>query len=172
VELIACQHAYIPQIRDIFNEAILNSTALYDYHERTLETVTTWFENKQCNAYPVIGAVDAGGELLGFGTYGAFRAWPAYKYTVEHSIYVRQGHRGMGIGKALLQAIMTRAGEQGFHNIIGGIDSENMVSIRLHQKAGFILCGRIRHAGFKFNRWLDLEFHQLILPTPAQPVDG
>jgi len=169
---ILCDSAFAPQILEIFNDAILNSTALYDYKPRTLEMMKSWFEVKQKGNYPVIGAVNEGGELLGFGSYGTFRAWPGYKYSVEHSIYVDKRFRGQGIGRVLLQEVIERARDQNYHVLVGGIDSQNAVSIRLHQKLGFQHCGTIRQAGFKFGRWLDLDFYQLILETPTQPVEG
>lgn len=172
MKTILCDSSFATQILDILNEAILNSTALYDYRPRTPEMMTSWFQAKQKGNYPVIGAVNETGELLGFGSYGTFRAWPAYKYSVEHSIYVDKRFRGQGIGKALLQQVIDRARDQNYHVLIGGIDSQNTISIRLHQQFGFQHSGTIRQAGFKFGRWLDLDFYQLILQTPAQPVEG
>jgi len=156
----------------IFNEAIVNSTALYDYQPRTPEMMTAWFETKAKAKFPVIGIENDAGELMGFASYGTFRAWPAYKYSVEHSVYVDTRFRGQGIGKRLLQEIITAAQGQDYHTLIGCIDASNAVSIRLHQAAGFEPCGNIRQAGFKFGRWLDIVFYQLILSTPARPMDG
>ncbi len=172
MNLIRCDRSFSEQILVIFNDAILNSTALYDYKPRTAEMMEAWFENKQKGSFPVIGAVDEGGELLGFASYGTFRAWPAYKYSVEHSIYVAAPHRGKGFGKLLLQEIIGAAREQSYHVLIGGIDSQNTASIILHKRFGFEHAGTIRQAGFKFGRWLDLDFYQLILETPARPMDG
>jgi phosphinothricin acetyltransferase len=172
MNLIRCDASYSDQILAIFNDAILNSTALYDYQPRTKESMATWFENKKKGNFPVIGALGAGGELLGFASYGTFRAWPAYKYSVEHSIYVASPHRGKGVGKLLLQELINVAGEQNYHVLIGGIDSANVVSISLHKRFGFQHAGTIRQVGFKFGRWLDLDLYQLILATPARPMDG
>lgn len=172
MKTIRCDDSLSEQILSIFNDAILNSTALYDYKPRTPEMMKTWFEAKQRGNFPVIGMVDDGGELLGFGSYGTFRAWPAYKYSVEHSIYVEKRFRGQGIGARLLEEIIHAARSQSYHVLIGGIDSQNAASIRLHRRFGFQHAGTIRQVGFKFGRWLDLDFYQLILETPAQPVDG
>jgi phosphinothricin acetyltransferase len=172
MNLIRCDATFAEQILAIFNDAILHSTALYDYKPRSRESMTAWFENKQKGNFPVIGAVGEAGELLGFGSYGTFRAWPAYKYSVEHSIYVAAKHRGKGIGKVLLQEIINTARQQNYHVLIGGIDSQNTASIQLHTRLGFQPAGTIRQVGFKFGRWLDLDFYQLTLDTPAQPVDG
>lgn len=160
------------QILDIFNDAILNSTALYDYKPRTMDMMAAWFEAKAKGNYPVIGFVTPEGELLGFGSYGTFRAWPAYKYTVEHSLYVAPKRRGAGLGRMLLREIITCAQQQNYHVLVGGIDSQNTTSIALHKKFGFEHAGTIRQAGFKFGRWLDLDFYQLILSTPTEPRDG
>ena len=130
-----------------------------------------WFAAKRAGRYPVIGVV-SGEQLTGFASYGSFRAWPAYKYSVEHSVYVHSDHRGKGIGKALMTRLIDVAAEQQYHVMVGGIDVENEASIALHQRLGFTHAGTIRQAGFKFGRWLDLAFYQRILPTPSDPVDG
>jgi len=173
MQLVQCtRKRHAEAILAIFNDAILNSTALYDYKPRTHEMMDAWFEIKAKGKYPVIGVENDSGELMGFGSYGTFRAFPAYKYTVEHSIYVDARFRGQGIGKRLLREIITAAQQQDYHVLVGAIDSSNSVSIRLHQALGFTPCGTIRQAGFKFNCWLDLVFYQLLLPTPAEPRDG
>lgn len=157
---------------DIFNDAIVNSTALYDYKPRALESMAGWFKAKEAGRYPVIGAVGEGGELLGFASYGPFRAWPAYKYSIEHSVYVHKAHRGKGIGPALMGQLIAAAKEQQYHCMVGGIDIANAGSIAMHEKLGFRHAGTIQHAGFKFGRWLDLGFWQLLLETPQEPRDG
>nr|WP_217345759.1 GNAT family N-acetyltransferase [Noviherbaspirillum sp. L7-7A]MBV0880088.1 GNAT family N-acetyltransferase [Noviherbaspirillum sp. L7-7A] len=159
-------------ILDIFNDAILHSTALYDYKPRTAQNMADWFAAKARGNFPVLGLENEDGSLAGFGSYGTFRAWPAYKYTVEHSVYVHPSQRGRGIGLALMQQLIAAAREQQYHVLIGGIDMENQASIALHTRLGFVHAGTIRQAGFKFGRWLDLGFYQLTLDTPLQPVDG
>jgi phosphinothricin acetyltransferase len=173
MHLIDCtyeQHAI--EILAILNEAIANSTALYDYKPRSLENMVKWFEGKAVGAYPVIGVISDEGNLLGFGSYGPFRAFPAYKYTVEHSVYVQASQRGKGIGKVLLHALIERASAQNYHVMVAAIDKQNQASTLLHEKLGFTHAGTIAQAGFKFGRWLDLALYQLILKTPAHPVDG
>jgi len=173
MKFIECTYAeHAEAILAIFNDAIINSTALYDYQARTLDNMVTWFAAKQAGNFPVIGAVDEQGKLLGFASYGTFRAWPAYKYTIEHSLYVHQDHRGKGLGPMLLEKLIATATEQQYHTMIGGIDIENSGSIALHKRFGFTHAGTIKEAAFKFERWLDLGFYQLILPTPVHPVDG
>ena len=172
MKIIRCDPTHAEPILAIFNEAIVNSTALYDYKPRTPAMMQAWFEAKTKGDYPVIGAINDEGTLLGFASYGTFRAWPAYKYTVEHSVYVDTRFRGQGLGKALLREVISAATAHDYHLLIGGIDAANTVSIALHRSLGFSHCASIKQAGFKFGRWLDLEFYQLILPSPAMPVDG
>ena len=161
----------LPEILDIFNDAILNSTALYDYKTRTMDMMNTWYADKQKGNFPIIGAFDQNNILLGFSTYGMFRVRPAYKYSVEHSVYVRSDKRGNGIGKILLKEIIKKANEQNFHVMVAGIDAANTISILLHEKEGFEFCGLIKQSGYKFGKWLDLAFYQLILKTPVNPVE-
>lgn len=156
----------------MFNEAILTSTALFDYEPRAPESMVAWFGAKERGNFPVIGVEDAEGRLLGFASYGTFRAWPAYKYSVEHSVYVHKDHRGKGLGRILMQALISAARDQGYHVLVGGIEATNSGSIALHEALGFSHAGTLRQAGFKFGRWLDLSFYQLILETPAHPSDA
>jgi len=173
MKLVACEpRRHSAAILAIFNEAIASSTALYDYTSRTPADMTTWFDVKARKNYPVIGLENDAGELMGFASYGQFRERPAYKYTVEHSIYVDTRFRGQGLGRRLLQEIISAAQKQNFHVLIGGIDASNAVSIKLHESLGFTHCGTIQQSGFKFGRWLDLALYQKILATPARPVDG
>lgn len=169
MKLISCSRDYSQAILDILNEEILHSTALYDYHPRNIDSMAMWFDVKQKNHFPVFGLVDERDQLVAFGSYGTFRAWPAYKYTVEHSLYVHKSHRRKGYGKLILQELINDATRRQYHNLIAGIDSENLSSKKLHEDLGFTRCGRITHAGYKFSRWLDLDFYQLLLPTPAHP---
>ena len=173
MHLIDCTHAgHAEAILDILNEAIVHSTALYDYVPRPLAAMDAWFATKQAAGFPVIGAVDDDGVLLGFASYGVFRERPAYKYSVEHSVYVHKNQRSKGIGVALMQALIAEARVRGVHVMVGGIDVGNRSSIAMHERLGFVHAGTIREAGFKFGRWLDVGFWQLLLDTPTDPVDG
>ncbi len=173
MQIINCDPAqHAPAVLAILNEAIAHSTAIYDYRPRTMEMMAGWFAAKAKGGFPVIGAVNEAGELMGFASYGVFRAWPAYKYTVEHSVYVDARFRSQGVGWRLLEELICAAQKQNVHVMVGVIDAANEVSIALHRKLGFVHAGTISQAGFKFGRWLDLAFYQLTLPTPDQPVDG
>jgi L-amino acid N-acyltransferase len=172
MQVIECNASHSESILAILNDAIVNSTALYDYKPRAPETMTAWFDAKQRGNFPVIGVSSDEGELMGFASYGAFRPWPAYKYTVEHSLYVAKPYRRQGVGSLLLSSTIERATSQDYHVLVGGIDSTNAVSIALHERFGFEHVATMRQVGFKFGRWLDLRFYQLTLKTPAAPVDG
>ena len=168
-----CQLAAdLPAIQQILNEVIKTSTALYDYEPRSIEQVTAWATQKMSTGLPLRGAYDDHGELLGFATFGPFRPQPAYKYTVEHSIYVKDGHQGKGIATALMTDLLEKAECDQYHVIVGCIDADNHASIALHKKFEFVHCGTVKQAGFKFGRWLDAAFYQKILSTPTHPVDG
>lgn len=171
--LIECTHARHAQaILAIFNEAIVTSTALYDYRPRPPESMEAWFAAKDKGGFPVLGFEDEAGTLLAFGSYGTFRAWPAYKYTVEHSVYVHPDHRGQGLGLKVMQALIEAARLRDVHALVGAIDAGNAASRALHERLGFSHVGTLPQVGFKFGRWLDLVFYQLLLETPRQPVDG
>jgi L-amino acid N-acyltransferase YncA len=173
VRIVECNHAeHAPRILAILNDAIVTSTALFDYAPRPPQSMVEWFRAKDARRCPVLGAMSDEGELLGFATYGPFRAWPAYKYTVEHSVYVHRDHRRRGIARALMVRLIAVAEAQDYHVMVAGIDAANRASIALHVELGFLPAGTIHQAGFKFGRWLDLAFYERVLRTPSDPVDG
>lgn len=152
----------LPQLLDIYNDIILHTTAVYDYEPHTLDMRRQWFETKRQQSFPVFVAEEHG-IILGFSSIGSFRAWAAYKYSVENSIYVRADVRGKGIGKMLLQPLIEASKALGMHTIIAGIDATNAASIQLHKNFGFEKVAHFKQVGYKFNRWLDLTFLQLML---------
>lgn len=172
MKIVQCTYdRHATQILELFNEVIATSTALFDYKPRTTESMAAWFKAKENGSFPVIGAENDFGQLMGFASYGTFRAWPAYKYSVEHSVYVHKDHRGRGLGRMLLTEAIKVARQQEYHMLVGCIESTNSGSIALHESLGFAHAGTLREAGFKFGRWLDVAFYQLILRTPTQPRD-
>lgn len=146
----------------IINHAILHSTALYDYAIRSYEQQKNILEDKINKNFPVIVA-ELDGNVVGFGMYSEFRFREAYKFTVEHSVYVNENFHGKGIGKLLLQELITLARKQNLHTMIAVIDSENQGSVEFHEKFGFKTVGIIKESGYKFDRWLHSVFMQLIL---------
>ncbi|GAB4137031.1 MAG: GNAT family N-acetyltransferase [Cyanobacteria bacterium J069] len=173
--------ADIPGILSIYNDAILHTTAVYDYEPHTLEMRQAWFASKQAEGYPVLVAVadavadaveadrenppqaDEPPAILGYAALGPFRAWAAYQYTAESSVYVAAPTRGRGIGQRLLAPLIEAAKARGLHALIAGIDADNIASLRLHQRFGYEEVGTLRQVGYKFDRWLDLKFLELLL---------
>lgn len=153
----------IEGILEIVNDAILNTTAIYDYDVRTLNEQIDWFKAKEAHNFPILVAVDENDSVLGFGTYGDFRVKIGYRFTVEHSVYVKEGLSGKGIGKQILSALIDTAKKQKLHAMIGLIDAENVGSIAFHEKFGFEKSGMLREVGYKFDKWLDVQLMQLIL---------
>ena len=144
------------------NDAVQNTTSIYDYHPRTEGFVENWFVQKQKDKMPVL-VYELENQVIGYGSYGIFRAWDAYRFSVEHSVYVHKDHRGKGIGRRLLEALILQAKTDGYHTMIAGIDSDNTASMCLHATLGFKEAGRFSEVGFKFDRWLNLVFMQLML---------
>jgi len=154
------------QVMAIYNEVIRNTTAVYSDAEFDAASGRIWFESKLSSGFPCVVARDAAG-VAGFGAFGTFRAWPCYRHSVEHSVHVRADRRGQGVGRALLRELMARAATMGKHVMVAAIDTENAASIRLHESMGFSHVGHFREVGFKFGRWLDLEFLQCIIPRTS-----
>ena len=152
----------LPGILAIFNDVIATTTAVYREEPVSLDERRTWMRSRLAAGYPVLVAKDAQG-VAGFASFGEFRAWPCYRHTVEHTVHVRSDVRGQGIGRTLLEALVARASTLGKHVLVAGIDADNAVSLRLHQRLGFEEVGRFREVGHKFDRWLDLVFLQRLL---------
>ena len=149
----------LPGLLAIYNDVIATSTAVYSYLPVTLEDRLQWWRTRVASGYPVLVATDQSA-VLGFATFGDFRAWPGYRFTVEHSVHVRADRRGEGIGKELVEALFPRAAALGKHVMIAGVDAANAASIRFHERLGFEQVGHLREVGYKFDRWLDLAFLQ------------
>jgi len=152
----------LPQLLTIYNDIILHTTAVYDYEPHTLEMRQAWFKVKQDQGFPVFVA-EEDGKILGFSSIGPFRAWAAYKYSVENSVYVSAEQRGKGIGKLLIPPLIDASKKMEMHTIIAGIDASNEASLKLHKSFGFEEVAHFKEVGWKFERWLDLKFLQLIV---------
>jgi phosphinothricin acetyltransferase len=152
----------LPSILEIVNHAILNTTAIYDYNPRSLEEQTVIFENKNAKNFPTFVA-EQNNEIVGFGTYDTFRTKVGYRFTVEHSVYVKEGFAGKGIGQLLMEELISTAKKENYHIMIGVIDASNENSIRFHEKFGFESMGILKEVGFKFDRWLDANLMTLKL---------
>ena len=151
--------ADFPGLVAIYNEVIASSTAIYASEPVTLGNRLEWWRTRVAQGYPVLVAADASG-VTGFASFGDFRTWPGYRFTVEHSVHVRADCRGQGVGTQLLTALLPRAAACNKHIMIGGVDAANSASIRFHERLGFTQAGHLREVGYKFDRWLDLVFLQ------------
>lgn len=159
----------IAGITAIYNDAVENTTAIWNDTKIDAANRTAWLADRQRAGYPVLVAVDDGGSVLGYASFGDWRAWDGYRHTVEHSVYVRADRRGNGIGKALMLALIDRARGIGKHVMVAGIEAGNIGSIRLHEQLGFENVGLLKEVGTKFGAWLDLAFLQLTLDTRTAP---
>ena len=149
-------------ILEILNYEIVHTIAIYDYNEKSYEELLDWFQKKQQKGMPVIVA-EIEGVVVGFGTYDGFRKKDAYQFSVEHSVYIQHTHRRIGIGRSLLQELIQLAKKSGYHAMLAGLDASNRGSYEFHKKHGFKEVGTFKEVGFKFNKWLDLTFMQLLL---------
>jgi len=147
----------------IYNDAVLKTTATYDYEPRSLEHRLAWFEDHEAHGFPVFVAADDAGRILGWSALNRFHERFGYRFTTENSVYVAEEHRGKGLGKLLLEPLINAAQTRGFHAILACIDADNQASIRLHARFGFETVAHFHQVGFKFNRWLDVVYMEKLL---------
>jgi L-amino acid N-acyltransferase len=158
----------LPAILAIYNQVIATSTAVYALEPATLDERRAWFTSRSAIGFPIVIATDSGDDVLGFASFADWRGtWPGYRYTVEHSVHVRNDVRGRGIGRALVESLFPLALGLGKHVMIGSIDAANDASIRFHERLGFERVAHFREVGHKFGRWLDLVFMQRFLDPPG-----
>lgn len=156
-----------PGIAHIYNDAVRNTTAIWNEVIVDADNRLAWMRERCRLGYPVLVAVDAHERVIGYASFGDWRAFDGYRHTVEHSVYVDQSARRAGVGRALLAALIVRARSLGKHVMVGAIEAGNEASIALHLKLGFERSGHMKEVGTKFGRWLDLAFLQLRLDDLA-----
>lgn len=149
----------LPAILAIFNQVIETSTAVYRDVGVPLEERRDWMLGRQAKGFPVLVA-EAGAGPVGFASFGSYRDYPGYRFTVEHSVHVDAGQRGTGVGSALLTGLIERGEAMRMRTMLGMIDADNAGSIRFHERHGFAQTGRLREVGYKFGRWLDVVVMQ------------
>lgn len=148
-------------INDIYNHYVLHSTCTYQEEPEPLDGRQLWFRNHG-ERHPVIVA-ESDGQVVGWGSLSPYHTRSAYRRTVENSVYVHHRHYRRGIGSLLLQELIVCARALGHHAIIAGIDAEQTASVGLHAKFQFVKVGQLKQLGFKFGRWLDVIYMELIL---------
>jgi len=152
----------LPAILAIYNDAVVNSTAIWNWSPVDLANREAWFEARAAQGYPILVA-DLGTGAVAYASFGDWRPFDGYRHTVEHSVYVAGEARGIGLGLTLLDGLVEEARRLGKHVMLGGIDATNAASLALHRKAGFVETARMPQVGRKFDRWLDLVFMQRML---------
>ncbi|MCG7372315.1 N-acetyltransferase family protein [Pseudomonas luteola] len=155
----------LPGILAIYNDAVENTTAIWNETLVDLANRRTWLADRTAQGFPVLVARDAAGEVVGYASYGTWRTIEGFRHTVEHSVYVRSDQRGQGIGPILMKALIEYARNANLHMMVAAIESGNTASIRLHERLGFVTTGQMPEVGRKFDRWLDLTFMQLKLES-------
>jgi len=163
MKIRAATRSDLPGILEIYNEAVLNTTATYDYEPVTLEERAGWFEDHVRTNHPVFVAERGDGHIVGWSALNQFRPRPGFRFTTESSVYVAAGYRGQGIGRLLMPPLIESARKLGMRAILAGIDAENEASLRLHAAYGFQQAACLKQVGFKFGRWLDLVYLELLL---------
>ena len=158
----------LPAIRDIYNDAVRNTTAIWNEQPVDLANRLAWFNARQALGYPILVAVE-NDAVTGYASFGDWRPFEGFRYSVEHSVYVRNDQRGKGLGPRLMHALIERARAAGKYVMVAAIESGNQASIRLHERLGFVTTGQMPQVGIKFGRWLDLTFMQLALNPGAEP---
>jgi phosphinothricin acetyltransferase len=151
--------ADLSQILAIYNDAVAKTTAIWNDQPADLANRRAWFRARTAQGFPVLVA-EEDALTVGYGTFGDFRPFDGYRFTVEHSVYVAEGVRRRGIASSLLAALEERARAMGKHVMVGGIAADNEASLKLHERLGFVETGRMPEVGFKFDRWLDLVLMQ------------
>jgi phosphinothricin acetyltransferase len=175
VAMLACirqaTEADLLGILEIVNEVVANTTAIYSDSPESPEQRAAWFAARRALGFPVLVAQGGEGEVLGFASFGEFRAGlRGFRGTVEHSVHVRTGCRCHGLGTALVEALVAEARRLGKHVMVAAVDAANAASIGLHEKLGFSRVALMPQVGCKFGRWLDLVLLQKQL-NDAPPCD-
>lgn len=149
-------------IRSIYNLEVATSTVTFDLVERDLSEQKAWLAART-GAHTTLVAVDNTGEIVGFAALSPYRDRPAYRTTVEDSVYIHRSHHRQGVGSLLLGELVASASASGFHAIMARIVGGHDASIALHASQGFEIVGTEREVGRKFNRWLDVVVMQRLL---------
>ena len=150
-----------PAIAAIYNVEVENHTSTFDLVPRTLDEQRSWISARSGAFSAVVATID--GQVVGFASLSPYKERPAYRTTVENSVYVSREHPRLGIGRTLMEHVIGIAADSGFHSIVARVEASGTASRALHLGCGFELVGVEREVGRKFNRWLDVAVLQLML---------
>ncbi len=163
MRVVRADEGDLPAITEIYNDAVLHTTATFDTEPRSIAEQSVWFA-EHTGPYPVFAAKQSQGKLVGWASLSPWSARKAYSITAETSIYVADGFRQAGIGWQLMEEVMRFSfGEPRLHTLIARIAGDNQASVTLHKRAGFDLIGTMREVGYKFGRFVDVQLYQVIL---------
>lgn len=152
----------IPALQKIYNDAVLHTTATYDTEIKDYADRLRWYEQHETEPY-VLFVEEIDKTVAGYASLSQYRERRAFDPSVEISVYVDEAFQNQGVGSSLMKAVLDYAKNQKcIHTVVSLITSENEHSIYLHEKLGFSYCGKIKDAGYKFGRWIDLSFYQII----------
>jgi L-amino acid N-acyltransferase len=163
-------------IDDIYNHYVETSTSTFQVAPTTPAERRTWFaahgpdhpvlmfEDEQLVSGPWV----AGGRVIGWASLNPYHPREAYRHTVDLSVYVRNGHRGRGIGRALVRELLDHAKNAGHHVVLAQVAADQAPSLAMHRSLGFREVGTLREVGFKFDRWLDVVLFDRLLATQVR----
>jgi L-amino acid N-acyltransferase len=161
ITIRAAAESDLNAINDIYNHYVSHSTCTYQEEPEAIESRRLWFRHHG-DEHPIIVA-EVDGQIVGWGSLSAYHPRSAYRRTVENSVYVHPEHHRRGIGSRLLQELIDRARTIGHRAIIAGIDADQAASVALHDRFQFQKVGQLKQVGFKFGRWLDVVYMELLL---------
>ena len=171
-EIRLASEADLPFVTEIYEHAVLHGTATFELIPPDLAEMTRRFKALMDGGFPYLAA-SLDGRLVGYAYAGPYRPRPAYRFTVENSVYLDPSIHRRGIGLKLMQRLITECEARGYRQMIAVIgDSANAGSIGVHTKTGFTMIGTHPNVGLKFGRWLDTVMMQRALGDGATTVPG
>lgn len=153
----------VPAILEIYNDAVLHTTASADYEARSLESRYEWFDEHEREGYPVFVVENADGMVVGWSSLSRYKERYGYRFSTENSVYIHPEWRGRGLGKLLMPPLIEAAHTMGMHAILAGISADNEASLKLHAQFGFIKVAHFRETIYKFGQWLDVVYMEKIM---------
>ena len=153
----------VPAILEIYNDAVLNTTASAEYETRPLASRYEWFDEHERERFPIFVAVNEAGEVVGWSSLSRHKERYGYRFATELSIYIHPQWRRQGVGKLLMPPLIESARTMGMHALIGGITGDNEASIKLHAQFGFEKVAHFKETIYKFGQWLDVVYMEKLL---------